>query len=334
LERAADESVSRGGQVKRLGLGDAEAAIMRTQHAVCGVLIAALSGLAGCSGQSERAETIASTVQAPQATVDPPLKSLVKALADGTVIAVDLTQPLTDKTPVIHLPPPLANTPGFSKRQISNYDARGPAWYWNAISLGEHVGTHFDAPCHWVTGRDKACVDQLAARDFVGPAAVIDVTAEVQKSSDYVLTRDAIVAWEQENGRIPDRAWVILRTGWGARANDAEKFFNVGADKMPHYPGFGKESAEFLTKERNVLGVGTEAVGTDAAVGAKADPPFPNHSIMHGAGKFGLTQLANVADVPATGAIVVATPLKIDHGSGSPVRVIALKPAGSRTTTE
>jgi kynurenine formamidase len=121
---------------------------------------------------------------------------------------------------------------------------------------------------------------------------------------------------------------VILRTGWGARATDAKRFMNVGADGAPHYPGFGKDSAEFLTRERNILGVGVEQVGTDAAVGAKADPAFPNHSIMHGAGHFGLTQLANVDKLPEAGAIVIATPLKIEHGSGSPVRVIALVPAG------
>jgi kynurenine formamidase len=188
------------------------------------------------------------------------------------------------------------------------------------------VGTHFDAPCHWVTGKGKACVDDLEAKQFIGPAVTIDVTAYVTKSADYVLSPQTILEWEKTNGRIPDGAWVILRTGWGSRSNDAKAFFNAGPDGSPHYPGFGKESAEFLTKERDILGVGTEAVGTDAAVGAGADPPFPNHSIMHGAGKFGLTQLANVDKLPAIGAVIVAAPLKIERGSGSPVRVIALVP--------
>ncbi len=94
----------------------------------------------------------------------------------------------TPTTPIIQLPPPFANTPGFKKHEISNYDAKGPAWYWNWIEIGEHVGTHFDAPCHWVTGKGKACVDELEAKQFVGPAVVIDVTAEVAKSADFVLT--------------------------------------------------------------------------------------------------------------------------------------------------
>jgi kynurenine formamidase len=275
--------------------------------------------LAACSAQPPAA---------PAAAPPPvePLAELTKGLARGQVQVVDLTQQLSSATPIIQLPPPFANTPGFKKHEISNYDAKGPAWYWNWIEVGEHVGTHFDAPCHWATGKGKACVDDLEAKQFVGPAAVIDVTADVVKNADYVLSPQTILEWEKTNGRIPNGAWVILRTGWGSRSSDAKAFFNAGADGSPHYPGFGKDSAEFLTRERDILGVGTEAVGTDAAVGAQADPPFPNHSIMHGAGKAGLTQLANVDTLPATGAVIVAAPLKIERGSGSPVRVIALVP--------
>ena len=256
------------------------------------------------------------------------LDALATGLASGRFAVVDLSQTLASSTPIIQLPPPFANTPGFKVHEISHYDAKGPAWYWNWIEVGEHVGTHFDAPCHWVTGRDKPCVDQLAAKQFIGPAVVVDATADVAKNPDFVATRATLMVWEQKHGRIPRGAWVILRTGWGARATDQNRFMNVGADGAPHYPGFGKESAEFLTKERDILGVGVEQVGTDAAVGAKADPAFPNHSIMHGAGKLGLTQLANLDKLPERGAIVIATPLKIEHGSGSPVRPIAIVPAG------
>ena len=236
----------------------------------------------------------AQTATAPKATAAGPLDTVAAGIVSGRFAVVDLTQTLSPATPIIQLPPPFANTPGFKSHQISKYDDKGPAWYWNWIEVGEHVGTHFDAPCHWATGKDRACVDQIPAKDFVGTAAVIDVRAEVAKNPDFVATRDTILAWEKKHGTVPKGAWVILRTGWGARANDAKTFMNVGADGAPHYPGFGKDSAEFLTKERDILGVGVEQVGTDAAVGAKATPAFPNHSIMHGAGKFGLTQLANV----------------------------------------
>src|SRR5262245_57872916 len=149
--------------------------------------------LAGCSSPPPPAPV------APPPPVDP-LAELSKGLASGKVLVVDLTQRLTPTTPIIQLPPPFANTPGFKKHEISNYNAKGPAWYWNWIEVGEHVGTHFDAPCHWITGKGKACVDDLEARQFVGPAAVIDVTAEVAKSADYVLSPQTIQEWEKSHG--------------------------------------------------------------------------------------------------------------------------------------
>ncbi|MBO0687153.1 MAG: cyclase family protein, partial [Candidatus Dormibacteraeota bacterium] len=89
------------------------------------------------------------------------LEDLVGGIVGKTVQVVDLTVPLTERTPVIQLPPPFANTRGLSLQELSHYDERGPAWYWNDISLGEHAGTHFDAPIHWVTGKDKASVDRV-----------------------------------------------------------------------------------------------------------------------------------------------------------------------------
>ncbi len=294
---------------------------MRRFGLICLALTLSASGVV--RGQAAKAAAKASAKAASSGA----LASLANGLASGSVSVLDLTQTLSPATPVIQLPLPFANSPGFKSHEISHYDGKGPAWYWNWIEVGEHVGTHFDAPCHWVTGKANACVDQLPAKDFIGPAAVIDVTAEVANTPDFVATHQTILDWEVKHGRIPKGAWVILRTGWGSRANDQKAFLNADKDGA-HYPGWGKDSAEFLTKERDILGVGVEAVGTDAGVGAKADPPFPNHSIMHGAGKCGITQLANVAKLPETGAVIIATPLKIEHGSGSPVRVIALVPSG------
>ncbi len=293
---------------------------MRATRIVCLAMM-----LAGCGGPGAQAPAAPPPAAQPSAAAT--LGALASDITSGRVTVVDLTQTLDPSTPIIQLPPPFANTPGFRSHEISAFNPKGPAWYWNWIEVGEHVGTHFDAPCHWITGKDKACVDQIEARQFVGPAAVIDVTTEVEKNPDFVATRDTVLAWEARHGRIPTGAWVVLRTGWGSRATDAARFMNIGADKAPHYPGFGRESAEFLTKERDVLGVGVEQVGTDAAVGATADPPFPNHAIMHGAGRFGLTQLANLDKLPESGAVIIATPLKIRRGSGSPVRVIAIAPA-------
>src|SRR4029079_17749509 len=147
------------------------------------------------------------------------LTRLVEDLAAGRLTVVDLTQPLGPATPVIGLPPMFAASPGVSIDVISKYDEKGPAWYWNTIRLGEHTGTHFDAPIHWITGKDlpnNAC-DTIPASRFVGPACVIDVTDDVSRNSDFLLTPDRLEKWEAQYGRIPRGAWVFLRTGWGRR---------------------------------------------------------------------------------------------------------------------
>ncbi len=255
------------------------------------------------------------------------LNSLIQDLAEGRVRVVDLTQPLGPDTPVIGLPSIFASSPGVSIEQISRYDDAGPAWYWNTIRMGEHTGTHFDAPIHWVTGKDlpdNAC-DTLPPERFVGPACVIDVSADVAANPDFLLSVERLEAWESEHGRVPAGAWVLLRTDWSKRV-DAEAFLNVW-DDGPHSPGFDKATSEALAHGRDVTGVGVETVGTDAGQAGGFDPPFPNHAIMHGAGKLGLASLCNLDQLPPTGALVIAAPLKIVDGSGSPLRVLALAPS-------
>ena len=255
------------------------------------------------------------------------LTSLVAELNAGTLRVIDLTQLLGPDTPVIGLPPMFGASPGVTLEVISHFDEKGPAWYWNTIRMGEHTGTHFDAPVHWITGKDlvdNAC-DTIPAKRFIGPACVIDVTSDVEQNEDFLLTPARIEAWEREHSRIPAGAWVLLRTGWSKRTDPA-KFLNVSSDG-PHSPGFHADASRLLANDRNVLGVGVETVGTDAGQAGGFDPPFPNHTIMHGAGKFGLASLRNLDLLPATGAVVLAAPLKIVRGSGSPLRVLAIAPA-------
>ena len=254
------------------------------------------------------------------------LSQLVDDLNSGRLRVVDLTQPLGPATPVIGLQPIFAPSPGVTIDVISRYDDKGPAWYWNTIRMGEHTGTHFDAPVHWVTGKDlpnNAC-DTIPVRRFVGPACVIDITKDVEANPDFLLTGAGLEAWEATHGRVPKHAWVLLRTGWSRRVG-ADAFINAGADG-PHSPGFDQKTSELLARDRDVLGVGVETIGTDAGQAGRFDPPFPNHTIMHGAGKFGLASLCNLDQLPPTGAVVIAAPLKIVNGSGSPLRVIALTP--------
>lgn len=255
------------------------------------------------------------------------LARLVEELRTGTLRVIDLTQPLGPDTPVIGLPDIFASSPGVTIEQISRYDDAGPAWYWNTLTLGEHTGTHFDAPVHWVTGRELPdnCCDTIPPGRFVGAACVIDVSDDVAADEDFLLTPAAIDAWEAQHGRIPAGSWVLLRTDWSQRAG-AQAFLNV-ADDGPHSPGFSAEASRLLAEDRDVLGVGVETVGTDAGQAGGFAPPFPNHTIMHGAGKFGLASLCNLDQLPPTGAVVIAAPLKIEGGSGSPLRVLAISPS-------
>lgn len=253
------------------------------------------------------------------------LNGLVDALRTGSVEVVDLTAPLSEATPVIELPEPFADTPGFSLEELSRYDDRGPAWYWNVITTGEHVGTHFDAPVHWVTGEDGEDVAEVPAGRLVGPAAVIDRSAEAAEDPDYLLEVADLRRWEERHGPLPDGGWLLYRTGWDARAGDPDAFLNAD-EKGPHTPGISVECARCLAEEAPIVGLGVETVGTDAGAAGGFDPPFPVHAFLLGAGKYGVTQLQNLARLPATGAVVVVAPLPIEEGSGSPCRVLALVP--------
>lgn len=247
------------------------------------------------------------------------LHNLVDAISRGSVEVVDLTAPLTEHTPILALPEQFGQTAPFGLTEISRYDERGPAWYWNNISTGEHTGTHFDAPIHWVTGRGGDDVSQVPTGRLVGPAAVLDFAGPAAADPDFLLEVDHVQAWEREHGPLPPGGWLLFRTGWDARARDPVAYANGGRT-----PGISADCAKWLAEEAPILGVGVETVGTDAGAAASFDPPFPCHALLLGADKYGLTQLQNLALLPPTGAVVIAAPLPIVGGSGSPTRVLAL----------
>lgn len=255
------------------------------------------------------------------------LSALAAGIGNGGIRVVDLTVPLEPATPTIRLPPQFAASKPFALEEISRYDERGPAWYWNNIACGEHTGTHFDAPIHWVTGKDYPdnATHNIPVKKLIGPACVIDVSERVRENVDFLVTVDVVEAWEARHGRIPSAAWVLIRTDW-SKHTDPDRFLNIREDGA-HTPGFHPQCVSFLAQQRDILGVGVETVGTDAGQAPSFDPMFPCHTLMHGSNRFGLASLTNLDQLPPTGAIVIAPPLKIVNGSGSPLRVLALVPA-------
>ncbi|MFK7753200.1 MAG: cyclase family protein [Sedimentitalea sp.] len=250
------------------------------------------------------------------------LAQIANALASGAVRVVDLTHTLDPDFPVIILPPEFGQCARFRMEEVSAYDHRGPAWKWHNLTLNEHTGTHFDAPIHWISGRDvpNGAVDEIDPGAFVGPVVVIDCSDGAAQNDDFELTPEIIAKWEGEHGQIPEGAWVLMRTDWSKRAGI--DYLNMAEDG-PHSPGPTPAAIEKLLT-RGIRGFGTETVGTDAGQGMHYTPPYPAHYLLHGAGKFGLQCLANLDLLPATGAMLMAAPLKIKGGTGSPLRVLAL----------
>jgi kynurenine formamidase len=251
------------------------------------------------------------------------LSELTAAISAKRVEIVDLTAPLTATTPVLKLPDPFVNTISFGLEEISRYDERGPRWYWNNIHTGEHTGTHMDAPVHWLSGKDGLDISQVPAQSLIAPAVVLDVADRVADNPDFLLEIDDVRRWEAEHGPLPEGGWLLYRTGWDARSADEAEFLNVD-ENGSHTPGISPDCARWLAEQSPLAGLGVETVGTDAGGAPGLDPPFPCHDMLLGAGKFGLTQLQNLAKLPATGSVLVVSPLPIVGGSGSPARALAL----------
>lgn len=251
------------------------------------------------------------------------LDVLGKALLDGSIETVDLTHTLDPDFPVIVLPPEFGQCARFRVEEVSRYDERGPAWYWRNFTCGEHTGTHFDAPVHWISGKDlpDAAVDSISPDAFVGPVCVIDCSQEAAADEDFLLTADFIREWEKAHAEIPRQSWVLMRTDWSKRSG--AEYLNMREDGA-HTPGPDAGAMRFLIEERDIRGFGTETVGTDAGQATHLSPPYPAHYLLHGENRYGLQCLANLDKLPPMGAILVCPPLKIKHGSGSPLRVLAL----------
>jgi isatin hydrolase len=257
------------------------------------------------------------------------LGSLGTMLSSREIEVVDCTGVLGAKTPLLKLPPELAkDTPPIEIHTISEYDDNGPFWAWNWLKLGEHSGTHFDAPHHWITGRDYSdgYTDTLDVQRVVAPVNVIDCSAEAADNPDFLLTADRVREWESEHGAIGPGEWVVMRTDWDRRGHDEALFLNAD-ETGPHSPGPTVDCIEYLL-DKGIVGWGSQCIGTDAGQAGGMEPPFPAHNLLHRENRFGLASLANLDKLPPKGAILIAAPLKIQNGTGSPIRALALVPRG------
>ncbi|MGO3153061.1 MAG: cyclase family protein [Galactobacter sp.] len=253
----------------------------------------------------------------------PILPALLQALTTDKVKVVDLTHTLSAETPALVLPDPFVNLIDFSLETVSEYNEPGPFWRHANIHTGEHIGTHLDAPIHWISGREGHDVASIPPARLVGPAVVLDFVAQSEENPDFLIDIADVEAWEKENGAFEPNTWALFRTGWDQYGDDAEAFRNAD-ESGSHTPGFTAAAAEWLANREELSGVGVETVGIDAGRGAELDPPFPMHYHLLGHDKYGITSLQNLQHLPARGAVIVVSPLPIVGGTGSPTRVFAL----------
>lgn len=252
-----------------------------------------------------------------------PVNEVLASLATGAVEIHDLTAPLSADTPTLVLPEPFSNLIDFSIEEVSAYNEPGPYWKHHNIHTGEHIGTHIDAPIHWISGRDGKDVSQIDPARLIGPAVVLDFTTQAEADPDFLIDVDHLVAWQEEHGAFPANSWLLFRTGWDQYGHDKQAFLNLD-ENGSHTPGFTAECAKWIAEELEISGIGVETVGIDAGNAAALEPAFPMHYFLLGADKYGITSLKNLDKLPKHGAMIVVAPLPVVGGTGAPTRVLAM----------
>jgi len=238
--------------------------------------------------------------------------SMLEGIPSGKTRVLDLSYAINDK-----LVPWPGDEKFFEAKVNATIEKNG--YFTRSFWMLEHYGTHVDAPAHFRSG--KATVDQIPAKKLMGPAVVLDVRAEGAKDADFQLPSASVEEWEKRHGRIPEGAIVLLRTGWATRWPDARRYRNQDAQGKMHFPGFSLGAAKLLI-ERKVSGLGCDTMSID--YGASED--FAVHHLALGAGLYHLENLADLSEMPESGAFLIAAPIKLEGGSGGPVRVFALLP--------
>jgi kynurenine formamidase len=235
---------------------------------------------------------------------------LLSGIASGKTRVLDLSYAINDK-----LVPWPGDKRWFEAQVNATVEKNG--YLTRSFWMLEHYGTHLDAPIHFPPG--KTTVDQIPAKQFFGPAVVLDVREEGAKDADYQGPVSSVEAWEKKHGRILEGSIVLLRTGWASRWPDAEKYRNQDARGKMHFPGFSEEAAKLLVA-RKVNGIGCDTLSVD--YGASED--FAVHHLVLGAGLYNLENLADLSGLPEAGTFLMVAPIKLEGGSGGAVRVFAI----------
>jgi len=231
-------------------------------------------------------------------------------IISGKTRVIDLSYAISEK-----LVPWPGDEKWFESQVNASFERNG--YFTRSFWMLEHYGTHLDAPAHFASG--EATVDQIPVKHLFGPGVLLDIKEEGSRNCDYQLPVAKIEAWESNYGRIPEGAIALLRTGWAARWPDAKSYRNQDANGTMHFPGFSMEAASLLI-ERKVSGLGCDTMSVEFG----ATPDFALHRLTLGAGLYHLENLADLSEVPESGAHLVVAPIKLEGGSGGAVRVFAI----------
>lgn len=223
---------------------------------------------------------------------------------------VDLTHTMSPDFPTFF------GVPGISMEKQFDFKKDGFNLYWWRII--EHAGTHLDAPIHF--SESGATAEKIPAEILVVPLAVVDVAEKAAQNPDYLVSREDLAAWEKNNRKLPDNCCVAMHSGWAAHVGNAAKFTGKDAAGAFHFPGFSPQAADWLMKERKVLGLAVDTLSLDH--GPSKD--FKVHYAWLPSGRWGLENVANLDKVPAVGATLVVGLAKVKDATGGPVRLFAL----------
>ena len=226
--------------------------------------------------------------------------------------------------------PGIAHWKGFPDEKLETlywYDAgvgtQGSGFYAQLYTHVGQWGTHADPPSHFVKG--KRNLDQIDVKEMIMPLVVIDVHEKVAQNVDYVLSMDDIKAWESKNGKVPEGAFVAMRTDWSKRWPKQEDMENIDANGVAHYPGWSLDVLKYLYEERKITASGHETTDTDPGIVTTKDD-YTCEAYILGTDHYQIELLTNLDQVPVAGAIVVVTFPKPKDGSGFPARVFAILP--------